>query len=55
MAASPNNTIIGGASLWTMTTPSRTPAEYKAVAQFLQFIGQPEQDACTTRTPATCR
>jgi sn-glycerol 3-phosphate transport system substrate-binding protein len=43
--ASPNNTIIGGASLWTMTTPSRTPAEYKAVAQFLQFIGQPEQDA----------
>ena len=43
--ASPNNTIIGGASLWTMTTPTRTPAEYKAVAQFLQFIGQPEQDA----------
>jgi sn-glycerol 3-phosphate transport system substrate-binding protein len=28
-----------------MTAPSRTPAEYKAVAQFLQFIGQPEQDA----------
>jgi sn-glycerol 3-phosphate transport system substrate-binding protein len=43
--AGPNNTIIGGASLWTMTTPTRTPAEYKAVAQFLQFIGQPEQDA----------
>jgi sn-glycerol 3-phosphate transport system substrate-binding protein len=42
---SPNNTIIGGASLWTMTAPSRTPAEYKAVAAFLQFIGQPEQDA----------
>ncbi len=41
----PNNTIIGGASLWTMTTPSRTPAEYKGVAQFLQFIGQPENDA----------
>ena len=41
----PNNTIIGGASLWTMTAPNRTPAEYKAVAQFLQFIGQPEQDA----------
>jgi sn-glycerol 3-phosphate transport system substrate-binding protein len=43
--ANPNNTIIGGASLWTMTTPTRTPAEYKAVAQFLQFIGQPAQDA----------
>ncbi|MCW3476507.1 sn-glycerol-3-phosphate ABC transporter substrate-binding protein UgpB [Limobrevibacterium gyesilva] len=42
---SPNNTIIGGASLWTMTTPNRTPAEYKAVAQLLQFIGQPAQDA----------
>ena len=41
----PNNTIIGGASLWTMTAPSRTPAEYKAVARFLEYIGQPEQDA----------
>ena len=41
----PNNTIIGGASLWTMTTPSRTLAEYKAVAEFLQFIGTPENDA----------
>jgi len=42
---SPNNSIIGGASLWTMTAPNRTPAEYKAVASFLQFIGQPVQDA----------
>jgi sn-glycerol 3-phosphate transport system substrate-binding protein len=41
----PNNTIIGGASLWTMTAPSRTPAEYKAVGTFLEFIGQPAQDA----------
>ncbi len=41
----PNNTIIGGASLWTMTAPSRTPDEYKAVAAFLQFIGRPEQAA----------
>jgi len=45
VAATPNNTIIGGASLWTMTTPTRKPEEYKAVAQFLQFIGQPDQDA----------
>jgi sn-glycerol 3-phosphate transport system substrate-binding protein len=45
VSAAPNNTIIGGASLWTMTAPNRTPAEYKAVATFLQFIGQPEQDA----------
>jgi sn-glycerol 3-phosphate transport system substrate-binding protein len=41
----PNNTIIGGASLWTMTAPKRTPEEYKAVASFLQFIGRPENDA----------
>ena len=41
----PINSIIGGASLWTMTAKNRTPAEYKAVAQFLKFIGQPELDA----------
>jgi sn-glycerol 3-phosphate transport system substrate-binding protein len=41
----PNNTIIGGASLWTMTAPKRTEAEYKGVAAFLQFIGHPDQDA----------
>ena len=42
---SPLNSIIGGASLWTMTAPGRTPAEYKAVATFLNFIGKPENDA----------
>ena len=41
----PLNSIIGGASLWTMTAPGRTPAEYKAVATFLSFLGQPENDA----------
>ncbi len=41
----PINSIIGGASLWTMTAPRRTEAEYKAVAQFYQFISQPEQAA----------
>ncbi len=41
----PLNSIIGGASLWTMTAPNRTPDEYKAVAAFLQFIGQPDNDA----------
>lgn len=46
-AVNPNpiNSIIGGASLWAMTAPSRTPAEYKAVAQFYKFLGQPENDA----------
>ena len=28
-----------------MTAPGRTPAEYKAVATFLEFLGQPENDA----------
>jgi sn-glycerol 3-phosphate transport system substrate-binding protein len=42
---SPLNSIIGGASLWTMTAPGRTPAEYKAVATFLNFVAKPENDA----------
>jgi sn-glycerol 3-phosphate transport system substrate-binding protein len=41
----PLNSIIGGASLWTMTAPDRTPAEYKGVAQFLTFLGTPENAA----------
>ncbi len=43
--ATPLNSIIGGASVWTMTAPGRTPAEYKAVAAFLQFLARPEIDA----------
>jgi sn-glycerol 3-phosphate transport system substrate-binding protein len=42
---SPLNSIIGGASLWPMTAPGRTPAEYKAVAQFLTFLSTPENAA----------
>jgi len=41
----PENSIIGGASLWTMTAPGRTPEEYKAVAAFLKYIGKPDIDA----------
>ncbi len=41
----PENSIIGGASLWVMTAPERTPAEYKAVAEFLKYIGKPEVDS----------
>ncbi len=43
--AKPINSIIGGASLWTMTAPTRTAGEYKAAAEFLKFIGLPENDA----------
>ena len=36
----PQNSIIGGASLWVMA--GRKPAEYKGVAKFLSFLSQPE-------------
>jgi len=36
----PQNTIIGGASLWTMS--GKKPAEYKAVAAFFSYLSQPE-------------
>jgi sn-glycerol 3-phosphate transport system substrate-binding protein len=38
----PKNSIIGGASFWTMTAPNRTIEEYKGVAEFYRFIAQPE-------------
>ena len=41
----PKNSIIGGASLWVMTSPKRTTEEYKAVAEFFQYISRPEIDA----------
>jgi len=41
----PINSIIGGASLWTMTAQGRSPTEYKGVAEFLRYIAQPKQDA----------
>ena len=39
----PQNTIIGGASLWVMG--GKKPAEYKAVAKFLSFLSAPERQA----------
>jgi sn-glycerol 3-phosphate transport system substrate-binding protein len=41
----PTNSIIGGASFWVMTGPKRTTEEYKAVAEFFQYISRPEVDA----------
>ncbi len=38
----PKNSIIGGASFWTMTAPKRTAEEYKAVSEFFRFISQPD-------------
>jgi sn-glycerol 3-phosphate transport system substrate-binding protein len=39
----PQNTIIGGASLWVMN--GKKPDDYKGVAQFFTFLSQPEIQA----------
>jgi sn-glycerol 3-phosphate transport system substrate-binding protein len=39
----PQNTIIGGASLWAMS--GKPAEEYKAVAKFFKFLSQPELQA----------
>jgi sn-glycerol 3-phosphate transport system substrate-binding protein len=38
----PQNSIIGGASLWVMSGKGRKPEEYKGVAKFLSFLSQAE-------------
>jgi sn-glycerol 3-phosphate transport system substrate-binding protein len=43
--ARPINSIIGGASLWTLTAPGRTAEEYRGVAEFLTSLAAPEMDA----------
>ena len=40
VAGAPQNSIIGGASLWVMG--GKKPAEYKGVAKFLGFLSKPE-------------
>jgi len=42
---SPINSIIGGAAFWAMTAPHRSDADYRAVAQFFDFIARPDNDA----------
>ena len=45
----PQNTIIGGASLWVMA--GKKPDEYKGVAEFFSYISSPEvQSASHKRT-----
>jgi sn-glycerol 3-phosphate transport system substrate-binding protein len=36
----PQNTVIGGASLWVMA--GKKPEEYKGIAQFFNYLSQPE-------------
>lgn len=42
-AGAPQNTIIGGASLWAMS--GKQIEEYKGVAKFFKFLSQPELQA----------
>jgi sn-glycerol 3-phosphate transport system substrate-binding protein len=39
----PQNSIIGGASLWVMR--GKTPYEYRGVAQFFAFLSEPDRQA----------
>jgi sn-glycerol 3-phosphate transport system substrate-binding protein len=43
VAGAPQNTIIGGATLWVLR--DRPRAEYKGVAKFFSFLSQPEVQA----------
>ncbi len=45
VAGAPQNTILGGASLWTLA--GKKPEEYKGVAEFFDFIARPEIAAKT--------
>ncbi len=41
----PQNTVIGGASLWVMA--GKTPEKYKGVAEFFNFLSQPKVQAAS--------
>jgi sn-glycerol 3-phosphate transport system substrate-binding protein len=40
VAGAPQNTVIGGASLWTLA--GKKPEDYKGVAEFFDFLSKPE-------------
>jgi sn-glycerol 3-phosphate transport system substrate-binding protein len=45
VAGAPQNTVIGGASLWVMS--GKKAAEYKGVGQFFAYLSQPEVAAAS--------
>lgn len=45
VAGAPQNTVIGGASIWVMA--GKKPEEYKGVAQFLSYLSRPEVAAAS--------
>jgi len=48
VTGAPQNTIIGGASLWVMSGKSKD--EYKAVAKFFTFLSDPERQSIWHQT-----
>jgi sn-glycerol 3-phosphate transport system substrate-binding protein len=49
VAGAPQNTVIGGASLWVLS--GKKPAEYKGIAAFFNYLSSPEvQSASHKRT-----
>ena len=54
MPGAPQNTVIGGASLWVMA--GKKPEEYKGVAAFFDYLSQARGGSRpATSAPATCR
>ena len=53
VAGTPQNSIIGGATLWVLQ--GRPKAEYKGVAKFFTYLSSPAVQAKWHRRPATCR
>jgi sn-glycerol 3-phosphate transport system substrate-binding protein len=45
VTGAPQNTVIGGASLWVMS--GKKPAEYKGVAAFFNYLSKPEVAAAS--------
>ncbi|MCE9658229.1 MAG: sn-glycerol-3-phosphate ABC transporter substrate-binding protein UgpB [Burkholderiales bacterium] len=45
VAGAPQNTVIGGASLWVMS--GKTPEHYKGVASFFNYLSSPEVQAAS--------
>jgi sn-glycerol 3-phosphate transport system substrate-binding protein len=45
VSGAPQNTVIGGASLWVMS--GKKPAEYKGVAAFFNYINKPDVQAAS--------
>ena len=45
MQGAPQNTVIGGASLWVMS--GKKPEEYKGVAAFFDYLSQPDVAAAS--------